>query len=292
MAVALSRRSALSALALAAAGSVRPAAALDLQSRHFQASDGPRLHFLDAGTGHTIVLVPGWTMPAWIWGPQLAYFSQRYRVVAFDPRGQGESDVPDTGYEPERRGEDIADLIARLGREPILLVGWSLGVLDALSYVHMHGDARLAGLVLVDNSIGEDPAPLPPPVQKRRHPAPRLPEDERMRLFVRAMFRKPQSPDYLERLTEATLVTPDFAKRLLLSYPMPRTYWREAVYMTGKPVLYAVTPKWAAQAENLARRHPSAETALFAGSGHALFVDDATRFNALLADFIQRRIWH
>ena len=48
-----------------------------------------------------------------------------------------------------------------LGPRPVLLVGWSLGVLDALAYVHTHGDAALAGLVLVDNSVGEEPAPVP-----------------------------------------------------------------------------------------------------------------------------------
>ena len=44
---------------------------------------------------------------------------------------------------------------------PVLLVGWSLGVLDALAYLHAHGDAAVAGLVLVDNSIGEEPPPPP-----------------------------------------------------------------------------------------------------------------------------------
>ncbi len=127
------------------------------QSRFFVTSDGVRLHYLEAGprTGHTIVFVPGWTMPAWIWGPQIQAFAHRYHVVAFDPRGQGDSDVPSSGYEPGRRGQDIAELIANLEPVPALLVGWSLGVLDTLAYVHSHGDLKLAGLVLVDNSVGE-----------------------------------------------------------------------------------------------------------------------------------------
>src|SRR3954465_6988429 len=106
------------------------------QNRYFISSDGVRLHYLEAGppTGHTIVFVPGWTMPAWIWGPQLQAFARRYHVVAFDPRGQGESDVPVTGYEPRRRGQDIAELIANLEPVPVVLVGWSLGVLDTLAY--------------------------------------------------------------------------------------------------------------------------------------------------------------
>jgi len=72
---------------------------------------------------------------------------------------------------------------------------------------------------------------------------------------------------------------------------VPRSYWKEAVYSTTKPVLYIVRPGLAAQAHNLALHHPAAEIAVFNDAGHALFVDEADRFNALVADFAQRRIW-
>ena len=72
-----------------------------------------------------------------------------------------------------------------------------------------------------------------------------------MRRFVQGMFHRPQNAAYLDRLTEATLHTPEFACRALLSYPVPRTYWREAIYSTAKPVLYVVRPGFEAQAENL-----------------------------------------
>ena len=108
-----------------------------------------------------------------------------------------------------------------------------------------------------------------------------------MHRFVQGMFHRPQSAAYLDRLTEATLRTPEPASRALLSYPEPRTYWREAVYSTGKPVLYVVRPGWLSeQAANLARKRPGTQIAVFGDAGHALFVDDAARFNALLAGFI------
>ncbi len=273
---------------------VGPGAAQSLprvQSRYFVTSDGVRLHYLEAGPhgGKILLFVPGWTMPAWIWAPQIAAFSRQYHVVAFDPRGQGDSDVPATGYEPGRRGQDIAELITHLAPVPVVVVGWSLGVLDTLAYVHTHGDALIAGLVLVDNSVGEDPPPIPVP--PRSHPGPPPPHAVAMRRFVQGMFRRPQNAAWLDRLTEATLHTPEAACRALLSYPVPRTYWREAVYSTAKPVLYVVRPGFAAQAANLQSGRPNTETALFADAGHALFVDDAARFNALLENFIHRRIW-
>ena len=254
----------------------------------FVTSDGVRLHYLEAGppTGRTIVLVPGWTMPAWIWAPQIAAFSRAYHVVAFDPRGQGESDAPARGYTPERRGQDIAELIARL-RAPVLLVGWSLGVLDSLAYLHLHGDAAIAALVLVDNSVGEEPAPLP-----GRRPTPPIPHARFIARFVRTMFHVPQPATYLNRLTEASLRTPEPACRALLAYPVPRAYWREALYATDRPLLYVVRPLFAAQAANVQRMRPNTEAVVFPNAGHALFVDEPGRFNAVVEGFIRERVWH
>ncbi len=147
---------------------------LAVTDHFFQSSDGVTLHYLEAGPtdAHTLVFVPGWTMPAWIWMPQILAFCHRYHVVAFDPRGQGDSAVPATGYEPVRRGRDVAELIAHLDSPPVVVVAWSLGVLDTLASIHVAGDRRLAGLVLVDNSVGEEPPPsyhpVPPTPAARR----------------------------------------------------------------------------------------------------------------------------
>jgi len=257
----------------------------------FMTSDGVRLHVIEAGPpkAQTIVFVPGWAMPAWIFQPQIAAFARAYHVVALDPRGQGDSDIPSDGYNLVRRGQDIGDLLAELPGRPVLLVAWSLGVLDSLSYIQQAGDARLAGLVLIDNSIGEEPPPAPSPLPLRR--GPRLEREVQMRRFVQGLFRSAPGEAYLERLTETALRTPPDAAARLASYSAPRSYWREAVYSVRKPVLYVVRPRFAAQAANLAAQHPTAETVLFNEAGHALFVDEPTRFDTVLQGFIRRRVW-
>ena len=269
-----------------------PAAAQGtMQNRFFVTSDGVRLHYFEAGPhlGHTVVFIPGWTMPAWIWQAQMLAFAQRYHVVAFDPRGQGDSDAPLWGYEPVRRSQDIAELINNLEPVPVVLVGWSLGVLDTLAYVRTHGDEKIAGLVLVDNSVGEEP---PPPPRPRHRPGPVMPHAIAMHRFVLGMFNHRPSDAYLDRLTEATLHTPESASRALLAYPEPRTYWRDALYSTSRPVLYIVRPGWLSeQAANLAHNRPGTQIAVFSDAGHALFVDDAVRFNAMLAGFLSRTVW-
>ncbi|HEY1935778.1 MAG TPA: alpha/beta hydrolase [Acetobacteraceae bacterium] len=280
-------------LASAFIGTARAQTPAHVQSRFFVTGDGVRLHYLQAGppAARTLLFIPGWTMPAWIWMPQIAAFSRRYSVVAFDPRGQGESQAPATGYDHNRRARDIADLLTHLSPAPVAIVGWSLGVLDALAYVHEAGDAHIAGLVLVDNSVGEEPAPVPLP--PRPHPGRPLPHDAAMHRFVAGMFRRRQPDAYIDRLTAATLRTPESVARALLdnANAVPRTYWREAIYSTTKPVLYIVRPGFAAQAANLQAHRPDTETAVFTGAGHALFIDDAARFDTMVANFLRQRVW-
>ena len=112
-----------------------------------------------------------------------------------------------------------------------------------------------------------------------------------MRRFVQSMFHTRRDPDYLERLTQATLRTPEPAARALLAYPVPRSYWKEAVYAVTRPVLYVIRPRWVPQAENLVQHRPGTETAIFTEAGHALFVDEPGRFNAIVESFIRRRVW-
>ena len=255
--------------------------------RYFDSSDGVRLHYLEAGTGPAIVFVPGWTMPAEIWEPQLRYFSKSFRVIAFDPRGQGKSDIARTGYVAERRARDIAELIDRIG-EPVVLVAWSLGVMEALVYVTTHGTGKLRALVLIDNSIGEVPPPSYDPTFLKRLRQNRKATTEE---FVRSMYHVPQSEKYIQELTSYSMRMPLDASIALLNYPQPRKYWKEAVYRTDRPLLYVVSEEaLQGQAKHLKKNRPAAWIEVFEKSGHALFVDEAQRFNRVLEDFLKKEV--
>ncbi len=288
-------RRACAGLLLAAFAPGLPAA----QARGFVTSDGVRLHYTEEGPRrpvpgrpmpgrpvHTIVFVPGLAMPGWIWAGELAAFRDRDRVIAFDPRGQGRSQVAGTGYTAARRGRDLAELLDRLGPARVLVVAWSLGVLDALAYVHAYVDRRLAGLVLVDNSVGENPPP-------RWHPAPGPARPYRVEMadFVRGMFHTRQPAAWLDRLVAASLRLPPADTRALRDYAEPRAFWRRAVEGFRPPLLYLVRPWLAAQAAHLRARRPGTEIAVFPRAGHALFIDDPVRFTTLLRRFIRRRVW-
>ncbi|QTN19294.1 alpha/beta hydrolase [Brevundimonas sp. AJA228-03] len=275
---------------LASATTVSGGTVAAAESRSFITSDGARLHYLEAGPAEarTVLFVPGWTMPGWIFQAQIDALSDRFHVLALDPRGQGDSEVTRFGYTYERRGRDIGELIDHAANGRVVLVGWSLGVLDSLAWVAAAGDARIAGLVLIDNSIGEEPAPRAAAGGRAAEP-PVLTEAERRdrrAAFVASMFARDPGTDYRARLTDQALrMTPEDERRLL-AYDVPRDYWRAAVHSTDRPVLYVVRPRWRAQGETLVRTHADARMVVFEDAGHALFVDEADRFDRLLIDFL------
>jgi len=276
------RRVAVHALAVILAAV--PAAASALESRVFLTSDGVSLHVLEGGPPRApvIAFVPGWSMPADIWRFQLEALAARYRVAALDPRGQGRSEIPRSGYTLERRAADVHEFLDAYPRA--LLVGWSLGALESLEYVRGHGEARLTGLVIVDSSVGEPPAP-PAGVFKES-----LRGNRRRALneFVRAIFKTPRPESEATALVESALRMRLEDSLALLSYPVPREHWRAAIHAVQVPLLYVVTPQLAEQAANLQRNRSGTETVVFENAGHALFVDEPERFNALIKDFARR----
>lgn len=255
---------------------------------NFTTSDGVRLHYLVEGKGETLLFVPGWMMPAEIWRPQIDYFARKYRVIALDPRSQGDSQVAASGNHIRRRADDLHELIEMLQAPRVVLVGWSLGVLEALLYVKTYGDERLAALVLVDNSVGEwPPQSGDPTIRYEGGPRDRRRE---MATFVRALFNSPQPPQYLDWLTDQVMRTPPQESVRLLAAPSPRVSWRAIVYETRKPLFYAVTDSLKGQASTLQRKREDTWTEVFPGAGHALFVDQAPRFNASLDAFLGKAL--
>jgi len=278
-------RAALAAVCILCGTSLASASEVRVESSFFLTSDRVQLHVLEAGPashGPVIAFVPGWSMPATIWQAQFAALGVRHRVAALDPRGQGRSQIPDSGYTAERRADDIAEFLARY--PTVVLVGWSLGALEALHYVLAHGQSKLAGLVLVDSSVGEPP---PPPASDFRS-ALKRDRPEAIDRFVRAMFRTQRPEAELEALTQGALRLPLEASLALLGYPYPREHWRTAAHAVRVPLLYVVTPQFAEQAQNLKHNRPPTEIAVFEHAGHALFVDEPERFNRLLEDFVGR----
>lgn len=227
-------------------------------------------------------------MPGEVFKHQVAALSERYRVIVLDPRGQGKSQVQGRDMSARRRADDIRELVRHLKLDDYVLVGWSLGVMEILETLTRYPMPGLKGLVLVDNSIGMGPPPQVRP--GRRAARPMKPEAFRQYVgeFSRAIFKRPPEDglvDLVER--SASQLKPAVAWRLL-DKPHHRDYYKQAVLATSVPLWYAITPRYAVQAEELMQLRPRASVTVFEDAGHALFVDSAEAFNTALLDFLAR----
>ena len=273
-------------LPAAALLSAFPAPAADVHSGFFTTSDGVRLHYLETGSGPALFFEPGWTMPAEIWQSQIDYFSRTRHVVALDPRSQGQSQQTADGNYCDRRARDIKELVDHLNLAPVALVGWSMGVAETLCYVDQFGTSTLSALVLVDGGFGRDPDPAAKVMGWRRFEE--LQKDRRgfTEHFVRGMYFKPHPEEYLHGVVEAALKTPTNTAVLLAANALMKDDYRPILYRIDRPVLYTHRGANKAQGDVLRTYVPWARVEAFEDAGHALFVDDADRFNQLLDDFL------
>jgi len=263
------------------------AAGTKTKSGSFTTSDGVRLHYLEAGRGPGMVFVPGWTMPGWIWEAQIQHFAAHYHVVALDPRSQGDSQKATAGNSPERRARDVKELTEHLKLGPTVLVGWSLAVPELLTYAEQFGGESVRAYVLVDGFAWEKQDPQFLSAMLGFYP--KLQNDRRAftEKFVRSMYKKPQPEAYLQRVVTASLETPTDSAISMSASSIARADWRPAIAKLNRPVLITCQAGLKSMAADpILALVPSARLELFESAGHALFVDDAERFNQVLEDFL------
>jgi non-heme chloroperoxidase len=259
-----------------------------IKSGFFKTSDGVRIHYLEAGSGRPIVFIPGWTMPAWIWQKQIDEFSNDYHVVAVDPRSQGESDKPQYGHLPETRARDYKELVDQLGLKQPVLVGWSMACGELVKYAEQFGTDKLAGLVLVDGFLTDKPSPEMFVALSGWMNQLQLDRQKQADGFVRTMYKKPQSDDYLNRVIDASAQVPADTAVVLIYNMIAVKDFSPGLARMNRPVLFTYQPESQQTADFLkSKLGDRLRLERFDGDGHALFVDDPQKFNHVLGEFLQ-----
>jgi esterase len=139
-------------LRLAASFAGVPVAEFVLPEHHHTVLSGIRLHYLDWGTRgeRPILFLHGGALTAHTWDLICLALRTRYHCLALDQRGHGDSEwSPAMDYSLEAHVGDIAAFIDSVGLERPVLVGQSMGAMNALAFSARHPDA-IGALVLVD----------------------------------------------------------------------------------------------------------------------------------------------
>jgi non-heme chloroperoxidase len=259
----------------------------ETKSAFLKTSDSIRIHYLEAGSGRSIVFIPGWTMPAWIWQKQIDAFSKKYHVIAIDPRSQGESDKPSSDHLPEARARDYKEVVDQLGLKRPVLVGWSMACGELMKYVESYGTDNVGGLVLVDCALWDKPnlemfTSMAEWTNLFQHD-----RQKHADAFVRSMYHKPQTEDYLKRVIDASLQVPDDTAVVLIYNMIAVKDFSACFSRIHRSVLFVYEPQLQDTADLLkSKLGDNVRLERFDGDGHALFVDDPDKFNRVLEKFV------
>ena len=110
----------------------------------------------DTGTGpDTIVFGHGYLMTHRLFDAQVEALKDEYRCVAFDWRGQGNSEITTGGYDVRDLAQDVVGIMDALGIDNAHYVGLSMGGFVGFRLLAHYGD-RLRSAILLDSDAGAE----------------------------------------------------------------------------------------------------------------------------------------
>ena len=105
-------------------------------------SNGVNLYFEESGSGkETVMFSHGLLWSHRMFRAQVQHLQKRYRVIAYDHRGQGQSEFKEP-FDMDTLYEDAAALITALCEGPVHFVGLSMG-----GFIGIRLAARLPDLI-------------------------------------------------------------------------------------------------------------------------------------------------
>ena len=274
--------------------------------------DGVKLYYEVYGNGpQTMVFVPPWSIVhSRVYKAQLPYFSERFRCVTYDGRGNGKSDRPAdvAAYSLDNYVADLPSVMDATGTEKAIVVGLSFGGMIA-SVVAAHHPERVTAAILVGTSASIGPGyPYMAPAHfltrqdkfdgwnkyNREHWLADYPDFAEF--FVRNIFSEPHSTKQIEdgiewagettgavlaRIVEARSIVPAFDA----SEAMYRKIRCPVLMIHGDNDQLQPYARAKAVAEAT-----GAELVTFPGGGHNLLGRFPAKCNALILDFLDRKL--
>lgn len=270
----------------------------------FLTVNGARLWYEDTGSGKAVTLVHAGVTDHRQWDEQVPALAERYRVIRFDMRGYGQSEI-----KPGNASlwGDIQGVLDALGVERTALIGCSMGGAAAIDFTVTHPE-RVGALITVGSGLSGAPDHDNPPEQ------------------VAAMEEgvAAQNAGDIARLTElearywcqgfartADQVKPSVMKRFLeMESNNNRRYsdgeWKGAEFTPLDPPAFGrlgslTVPTLVivgsgdeaavqAMADDIANGIPGARKVVMEGLGHVPNMDEPEEFNRIILEFL-RPVW-
>jgi pimeloyl-ACP methyl ester carboxylesterase len=251
---------------------------------------GVRIHYLEAGTGPTVILLHGLGANSQVWAPNIAPLAEKFRVIVPDQVGFGKSDKPLINYSLRTYVDFLDQFCKELGIQRASIVGNSMGGWIAAAFT-------LAFPEKVDRLVLEDAAGFSPPrnfdtrILFSLNPSTR----EGMKsLAQRVFYNKAFSSDaVIEQVLAQRMTAGDgyTIKSMIESIIRGEDFLDNRLQAIRKPTLIiwgrqdGLTPL--ADGERFKREILNSRLIVLEQCGHVPNVEKAAEFNAAVLRFLQ-----
>jgi pimeloyl-ACP methyl ester carboxylesterase len=263
---------------------------------------GVKLHVREWGKADApaILFIHGWSQNHLCWNRQYeSVLADAFRLVAFDLRGHGMSEAPEAQERythPQAWADDIAAIIAQLGLEHPVLVGWSYGGFVICDYLRSYGQDAVAGINFVSAAVTLDMAAfgvLIGPGFIDHVPgatADDFPSNiQAIRAFVHGCTAHPLPRDEYEMALCWNILVPPKVRAALIARVIDSD---DVLSALERPVLVthgrSDTVILPAMGERILKVCRTSTASWYPETGHAPFLEESPRFNSELADFVRK----
>jgi pimeloyl-ACP methyl ester carboxylesterase len=275
------------ALVLASAASAQTVAEKDAVVLGF------KLHYREAGSGPTVVLLHGLGGDGSRWAPNIVPLAKSFHVIALDQIGFGQSDKPLANYHTGMLSEFLARFLATVGVSKASLVGNSMGAGVAL-YTAVHYPQLVERIVLADG--GGFRRPNAQPAAARNEHVREIQNGvttEETREFIKIMFHN-------KNLVTDRIVEDNLQLRLHSAYAIGKiqesgaagrgSLSEEEVHGVKAPtlILWGKYDELAdpAGADRLANTIPGSRKIMIDDCGHMPQLEKSAEFNRIVMEFL------
>jgi pimeloyl-ACP methyl ester carboxylesterase len=249
--------------------------------------------------------VPGWSQTARQFAAQIDGLADRYRVIAVDMRGHGQSEKPASGYKIQRLAQDLKDVLDALDLNDAAVAGHSMGSSILWCYWDLFGAHRIASAIFIDQmpaitslppwSEAEkltagaifDHVSLPTTIEALAGPQ----GVETTAGFVGGMFTPAYPVDRMAEVVELNLQMPRVHAATLL-YNHATQDWRDVIPRVGWKTLVvggmASFVSWQSQTW-IHQQIAASRLELFGadeGGQHFMFMENPAKFNTVVRQFL------
>ncbi len=260
----------------------------------FKTNDGAGIHYEVTGEGKPIVLLHGWDQSSKAFCENVPVLSQKYKVIAIDLRGHGESENVTYGYRISRLSMDVKQLLDYLEVENATMLGWSMGCSVLWGYWDLFRDEHLEKLIMVDEPplclIGEDNPEGFADYQACVDLHKRVINETEGAVndFTDMMLVTPEGRDkYFKQTVEENLKFPAEQCAFLFNNHV-YTDWRDVIPTVTIPTLVVGAKKSHVPVANneWAHEHIPGSRLEILESAHMMFMEEPEEFNKIVMDFV------